>query len=60
MSNANVVNEFINQVNKQRPSNCNEAYTLGYLLSFVENSMTPTMKKKMERHTEFLKTLTTE
>lgn len=57
MSNANVVNEFINQVNKQRPSNCNEAYTLGYLLSFVENNMTPAMQKKMQKHVEYLKTL---
>lgn len=59
MSDKNVqtVSEFVKQIDKQRPTGCNEAYTLGYFMSFVENNMTPAMQKKMQKHVEYLKTL---
>lgn len=59
MSNANVVKEFVKQVSNQKPEIASDSYTLGYLMSFVENNMTPAMKKKMEKHTAFLKELKT-
>lgn len=59
MSDKNVqtVSEFVKQIDKQRPALCGDGYILGYLSSFIESNMTPTMRKKMETHTNYLKEL---
>lgn len=55
--NKNTVKEFIAIIEKQKPELCGDGYILGYFSSFIESNMTPTMRKKMETHTNYLKEL---
>lgn len=55
--NKNAVKEFIAIIEKQKPALYGDGYILGYFSSFIESNMTPTMRKKMETHTNYLKEL---
>lgn len=55
--NKDTLKEFIDTVTEKYKTDINamNSFLLGYLSGFVENNMTPAMRKKMKAQTEWVK-----